>query len=74
MTNITITIPEDKVTLVTDAIKFYIGNEQGEEFEFSKAIAVTWLKGKLKEEVKRLVKNYQQSLYNDDFIFDDPLE
>jgi hypothetical protein len=74
MAEITITIPDDKVSLVVDAVTFYIQNESGdEEAEATGQIALAWIEAKLISEVKRLVKNYQEQAYREEFTFSDPL-
>ena len=75
MAEITITIPDDKISLLADAVRFYMENEAGgEEIEFSLAIAANWTKQKMIAELKRLVRNYQEQEYREEFEFLDPLD
>ena len=77
MAEIRITIPDDKVQLVLDAVTFYIENEsvlKDEPVVVTKVMALSWIKGKLIFEIKRLVRNYQEQKYREEFAFTDPLE
>ena len=75
MAEITITIPDDKTQLLLDAVTLYMRNESGDdELDVTGAMALAWMKQKLISEVKRLVKNYQEQLYREEFIFDDSIE
>ena len=79
MAEIRIAIPDDKVQLVLDAVTFYIQNEssveEGEEpVEVTPAIALAWMKKQLVFEVRRLVRNYQEQTYREEFEFLDPLD
>ena len=74
MAEIRITIPDNKAQLLLDAVTFYMCNEAGEDIEVTGAMALKWLKGKLVLEVKRLVRNYQEQKYREEFLFNDPLE
>ena len=73
MAEINIVIPDNKVQILLDAITFYMRNEAGEEIDVTGAMALAWTRGKLIDELKRLVRNYQEQDYRDEFIFDDPL-
>jgi hypothetical protein len=75
MVDIIITIPDNKVQLVLNAVTFYIENERGKEepAEVTGKIALAWMEAKLILEVKRLVKNYQEQVYRKEFTFDDPI-
>ena len=74
MAEITITIPDDKIGLLADAVRYYMENEAGGEVEFSLPIASNWMKQRLIAEVKRLVRNYQEQLYRERFDFIDPID
>ena len=73
MAEIRITIPDNKAKLVLDAVTFYIKNE-GSEKEVTKQIALAWLKKQLIAEAKRIVRNYQEQKYREEFNFLDPLD
>jgi hypothetical protein len=73
MAEIRITIPADKMQLVLDAVTFYIQNEGSEE-EVTGQIALSWIKKQLMGEIKRLVRNYQEQMYREEFKFNDPLD
>ena len=74
MAEITITIPDDKIGLLADAVRYYMENEAGGEVEFNLSIASNWMKQRLIAEVKRLVRNYQEQLYRERFDFIDPID
>ena len=74
MAEIRITIPDNKTQLLLDAVTFYIRNEAGEDIEVTGAMALNWTEGKLIQELKRLVRNYQEQKHRDEFEFDSPLE
>ena len=73
MISLTVNIPDDKIQLVRDAVTAYMRNESGdEELVVTGAQAIAWMEGKLMDEAKRLVRNYQEQVYRDQFIFNDP--
>ena len=75
MISLTVNIPDDKIQLVRDAVTFYMRNEAGDpELEVTGAQAIAWMEGKLMDEAKRLVRNYQEQVYRDQFTFEDPTE
>ena len=73
MIPLTINIPDDKIQLVRDAVTAYMRNEAGDdELVVTGAQAIAWMEGKLMDEAKRLVRNYQERVYRDNFTFNDP--
>ena len=78
MAEIRITIPDDKISSVVEAVQYYIDREASEEeaepITVTPIIASKWIKQKLINELKRLVKNHQEQKYREAFLFDNPLE
>jgi len=66
MADITITIPNDKIPMLIEAIKFHTG-----ESEMTPQQASDWVKLRFKSELRLLVRKYQEHKYNQNFLFDD---
>ena len=73
MAEIRIRIPDDKIPLVLDAVTYYVNQKSDELIIVSPAEASVWVKEKLIQELKRLVRNYQEQKYREQFEFDDPM-
>jgi len=65
---IIVTVPDDKVILVKDMVLSRMSNP-----DLTNAEVVGWVEAYLAQTLRRLVRDYQKSKFDETFIFDDPV-
>lgn len=67
MAQIIIEVPDEKIGLVGDAVRWKLGDPS-----MTNAEAATWIDGYLTGIMKQFVRRYQEQAHMDAFAFDDP--
>lgn len=73
MAEIRITLPDDKIDLLVNAANYH-SRAAGGQVDMTAVEAREWLKNVLIENIRGMVKVYQQEMYDQNFVLEDPLE